>query len=52
MHEDDYVKLKKSFNSPETNLVLAKSYNQTVILVHTTDFFPCFILRIYSPETI
>ncbi|XP_057450876.1 very-long-chain aldehyde decarbonylase CER1-like [Lotus japonicus] len=33
MHEDDYVKLKKSFNSPETNLVLAKSYNQTIWLV-------------------
>lgn len=31
MHEDDYVKLKKSFNNSETNLIIAKSYSQTVI---------------------
>ncbi|MED6179452.1 hypothetical protein PIB30_001216 [Stylosanthes scabra] len=33
MHEDDYVKLKKSFNGSEANLVIAKNYTQTVWLV-------------------
>ncbi|XP_016176372.1 protein ECERIFERUM 1-like [Arachis ipaensis] len=33
MHEDDYVKLKKSFNSSEANLVVALNFTQTVWLV-------------------
>ncbi|KAJ1399411.1 putative domain Wax2, C-terminal [Sesbania bispinosa] len=33
MYEDDYVKLKKSFNSSETNLDITKSYTQTTWLV-------------------
>ncbi|XP_015947623.1 very-long-chain aldehyde decarbonylase CER1 [Arachis duranensis] len=33
MHEDDYVKLKKSFNSSEANLVIGLNYTQTVWLV-------------------
>ncbi|XP_061370527.1 very-long-chain aldehyde decarbonylase CER1-like isoform X3 [Gastrolobium bilobum] len=33
MHEDDLVKLKKSFNRSESNLIIAKSYTQTTWLV-------------------
>ncbi|KAK7286935.1 hypothetical protein RJT34_22303 [Clitoria ternatea] len=33
MHEDDFIMLKKSFNSSETNLVISKSCDQTVWLV-------------------
>ncbi|XP_061370525.1 very-long-chain aldehyde decarbonylase CER1-like isoform X1 [Gastrolobium bilobum] len=33
MHEDDFVKLKKSFKSSETNLIISKSYTQRTWLV-------------------
>ncbi|KAE9603419.1 hypothetical protein Lal_00008242 [Lupinus albus] len=33
MYEDDYVKLKKSFNGSETNLIITKSFTQTTWLV-------------------
>ncbi|KAK7350529.1 hypothetical protein VNO77_09241 [Canavalia gladiata] len=33
MREDDYMKLKKSFNNSETNLSITKSYTQTIWLV-------------------
>ncbi|OIW18845.1 hypothetical protein TanjilG_25288 [Lupinus angustifolius] len=33
MYEDDYVKLNKSFNGSETNLIMTKSFTQTTWLV-------------------
>lgn len=45
MYEDDYVRLKKSFNSSETNLAFTKSSTHTVIYITKFTLFASFYVR-------